>query len=242
MRNRKTKQRNVRNRKTKQPNAQKHGVFTTMAILPGEDPKEFKKLHSDLMEEWAPAGATEEDAVLSIAKGVWRKRRVQEFLAIQMLNNSANPMHPSYGEILGLVSFAALMTTEPEVAFGEYANRTLRADKINYLKQNFPRSNFESTLEWAQAVIDEINSVLIPNSVIDKQQGGHLVALSRSAATFSDDVFNQELALDQRIDAMIDRAVKRLIQIKTMKQMLGQSGVGRVDVEPRTIVEREDRT
>ena len=224
MRNRKTKQRNVRNRKTKQPNAQKHGVFTTMAILPGEDPKEFKKLHSDLMEEWAPAGATEEDAVLSIAKGVWRKRRVQEFLAIQMLNNSANPMHPSYGEILGLVSFAALMTTEPEVAFGEYANRTLRADKINYLKQNFPRSNFESTSEWAQAVID------VPNSVIDKQQGGHLVALSRSAATFSDDVFNQELALDQRIDAMIDRAVKRLIQIKTMKQMLGQSGVGRVEL------------
>jgi len=68
------------------------------------------------------------------------------------------------------------------------------------------------------------------------------VALSRSAATFSDDVFNQEIALDQRIDAMIDRAVKRLIQIKAMKQMLGQSGVGRVDVEPRTIVEREDRT
>jgi hypothetical protein len=32
----------------------------------------------------------------------------------------------------------------------------------------------------------------------------------------------QELALNERLDAMIDRAIKRLIQIKAMKQMLRQ--------------------
>ncbi len=37
-------------------------------------------------------------------------------------------------------------------------------------------------------------------------------------------------------------ATASLIQIKAMKQMLGQSEVGRVDIKPRTIVEREDRT
>ena len=224
--------------KTKQPNAQKHGVFAEMAILPGEVPEEFEELHSDLVEEWAPAGATEEDAVLTIAKGVWRKRRVQNFRAVQMLNNSANPMHPSYSEILGLRVFVALMTTEPEVAFAAYAKSSLRADKINHLKQKFPRSDFKSTSEWAQAVIDEINSVLIPNSERDRQQGADLVSVSRSAATFSDDVFNQELALDERLDAIIDRAVKRLIQTKTMKQMLGQAGAERVDIQPRAIVAR----
>jgi hypothetical protein len=227
----------MRNQKTKQPNAQKHGVFAQMAILPGEDPKEFEKLHSDLTEEWAPVGAIEEDAVLRIAKAVWRKRRVQNFLAIQMLGNSCNPMHPSYSEIRGLGAFVAFMTTEPEVAFEEYAKRTLRTDKIDYLKQKFPRSNFESASEWVQAVIDEIHSVLIPNS--PDIQGGDLVALARSAATFSDDVFNQELALDERLDAMIDRAVKRLIQIKVTTPMLAQTSTERVEVQPRAIAARK---
>jgi hypothetical protein len=34
------------------------------------------------------------------------------------------------------------------------------------------------------------------------------------------DVFKQELAVDERVDAMIDRAVKRLVQTKAIKQML----------------------
>jgi hypothetical protein len=59
--------------------AVKHGAFAKTAILPGEDPQEFEELHSALMEEWAPVGPTEEDAVLSIAKGVWRKGRAQKF-------------------------------------------------------------------------------------------------------------------------------------------------------------------
>jgi hypothetical protein len=70
----------MRNQKWKRPNAHKHGVFGATAILPGEDEREFDELHSALVEEWLPAGATEEDAVLSIAKAVWRKRRVQRFL------------------------------------------------------------------------------------------------------------------------------------------------------------------
>jgi hypothetical protein len=45
--------------------------------------------------------------------------------------------------------------------------------------------------------------------------------LFHTATNFSGDLFKQELALDERLDAMIDRAVKRLIQIKAMKQMLG---------------------
>jgi hypothetical protein len=59
-------------RKLKRPNALKHGIFSATAILPGEDPQEFEELHCSLIEEWMPHGATEDDAVLSIAKAVWR--------------------------------------------------------------------------------------------------------------------------------------------------------------------------
>ena len=228
----------MRNQKWKQPNAQKHGVFSATMIVPGENRQEFEELHSAVIQEWAPAGATEEDAVLSIAKAIWRKRRVQKFREIQLMKNALNPEHPSYDAKLGLVGFAVAMADNPEVAFAADAKRCLRADTITYLKNKFPRLRFKSTAEWAEAVINEINLVLLPQYVINVQPAADIAALCLSVASFSDDVFKQELALDERLNAIIDRAVKRLIQTKAMKQMLGQTGAGRVDVQPRTIVAR----
>ena len=61
-------------------NAFKHGAFARMAFLPWEDRQEFARLHAALNMEWMPDGPTERDAVFSIAKGMWRKRRMQYFL------------------------------------------------------------------------------------------------------------------------------------------------------------------
>ena len=61
-------------------NALKHGAFTDVVILPGEDPNELKELRAALYEEWNPEGPTEIDKVESIAMGMWRKRRFQRYL------------------------------------------------------------------------------------------------------------------------------------------------------------------
>ena len=64
---------------TKSPrplNAWKHGGYSNLGVLPGEDPKEFDDFHPSLIEEWQPSGATECDAVLSLAKCMWRKSRM----------------------------------------------------------------------------------------------------------------------------------------------------------------------
>ncbi len=225
-------------KKPKQPNAQKHGVFAAAALLPGEHLQEFEELHSALIQEWAPAGATEEDAVLTIAKAIWRKRRKQNFIEIQFLNNTLNPANPSYNEELGLEFFVTAMKAQPAVPFAAYAKNFLRAHMITYLEEKFPRSDFESNAEQAQAVINEIKLVLLP-ATGNLQPIADYVALSVSAATMSDDLFKQEIALDERLDAILDRAVKRLIQIKAMKQMLGQAGAERVDVQPRKIIARK---
>jgi hypothetical protein len=50
---------------------------------------------------------------------------------------------------------------------------------------------------------------------------GFTPMVGRDAAFFTPEVIKHELTLDERIDAMIDRAVKRLVQAKAMKQMLG---------------------
>ena len=217
----------MRNNQRKQPNAYKHGVFSRPAIVPGEDGKEFDTLYSDLVEEWKPSGATEEEAVFSIAKAMWRKRRAQNFIEIQLVRNSNDPSHASYDENLGLTAFSAFLRVKPEVAFKDYAARCLRADKIDYLKRKFPRSNFNSTQEWVKALTDEIE-LMVPSETDDADHSmGKIGALFLSAATFTDEFFENELRLDERLDIMIDRAVKRLVQTKAMKQMLGQTDAER---------------
>jgi hypothetical protein len=49
------------------------------------------------------------------------------------------------------------------------------------------------------------------------------LGLMHAAATFSGDLFERAIAIDERLNAMIDCATKRLIQIKAMKQMLGHA-------------------
>jgi hypothetical protein len=94
-----------------------------------------------------------------------------------------------------------------------------------FLRQKFPRGGFESTPEWAQAVVSEIETVLLLERVPPHDPtGARLATLLLSAATFTDEFDNQQLKLIERLETMIDRAVKRLIQIKMMKQMLGQTG------------------
>ena len=45
--------------------------------------------------------------------------------------------------------------------------------------------------------------------------------------------FYAGIGAERALDAMIDRAIKRLIQIKAMKQMLRQASPERVDDQPR---------
>ena len=69
-------------------NALKHGAFSTFLILPWESASQFAELHLDLIDEWKPVGRTEQDAVISIAKGIWRKRRMQAFLKDELETHS----------------------------------------------------------------------------------------------------------------------------------------------------------
>jgi hypothetical protein len=59
--------------------ARKHGAYSESILLPGEDPAAFKRLHSDLIAEFAPIGALEDDIVLTIAQHVWRKQNLATY-------------------------------------------------------------------------------------------------------------------------------------------------------------------
>jgi hypothetical protein len=69
----------------------------------------------------------------------------------------------------------------------------------------------------------------------------NLASLWLASETFGGNVFKDELSLDERLDAMIDRAVKRLIQMKVVKQMLPQTNLDRADDLPSNSVVKKLR-
>jgi hypothetical protein len=210
----------LRKSKWKHPNAQKHAVFSKFHIIGGEDPRQFEKLVDELAEEWQPEGKTEHDALLDIAKGIWLKRRFQLFLMVKATRNAANPDHPSYDERCGLAAFLAYAKNSPEDAFS-HGSHYLRKEQLESLMKGYPKTNFKSETEWFAAIEKAITSTLFPIYDAVYSDSETYYALMSSAATFSDDLFDRAIALDERLNAMIDRAIKRLTHIKAMKQMLG---------------------
>jgi hypothetical protein len=89
--------------------------------------------------------------------------------------------------------------------------------------KGYPKTNFKSETEWFAAIENAITSTLFPIYDAVYSDSETYYALMNSAATFSDDLFDRAIALDERLNAMIDRATKRLIQIKAMKQVLGHT-------------------
>lgn len=65
------------------PPALKHGGYSGLAVLPGEDKAAFEKLHRDLIAELNPKGPLEEDIVVTLARYVWRKQNLKTYRLAQ---------------------------------------------------------------------------------------------------------------------------------------------------------------
>jgi hypothetical protein len=61
------------------PPALKHGAYSNLAVLPGEDPAAFKKLRESVIAEFNPGGPVEEDVVETIVRLMWRKQNLQTY-------------------------------------------------------------------------------------------------------------------------------------------------------------------
>jgi len=223
----------VGRRRPKRSNAQTHGAFAEPLILPGEDPREFEVIHAALIEEWFPSGLSEQRLVFGMADAEWRKLRSRRFAEARAIANSLDPKHPAFDKARGLITFGYFMCREPETAFAQHASAYLRPDKIRHLNEKLPRQNFASAADWAEAVVDEIQSGLQAGTpgfaVLDRDRLDPATEAFRSEIMkmhsfvttihmreFLDDDLDQQ----ERLDARIARLRKELVEIKTTKQVL----------------------
>jgi hypothetical protein len=74
------------------PPALKHGVYSSMTLLPNEDPATFDELHNSLIADYAPSGGHEESLIKDLARLVWRKQNLLTYrLAEQATSKHAMP-------------------------------------------------------------------------------------------------------------------------------------------------------
>jgi hypothetical protein len=123
------------------------------------------------------------------------------------------------------------MRHDPEATFEDRANNLLRPDKVDHLKQKFPRSNYQSTSEWAEAVIREVQSFLPtaePNfdalglrielrvAVEEMRQGARDSQLFLSVIHASEFI-EHDLNLRERLDGRIAKWLRyRVIHVKVV--------------------------
>ena len=121
------------------PGALRHGGFSKIAILPGEDPDEFEQLHCGLIEEWRPNGPTEDDAVLTMAAAIWRKARLQKFRRALLYQEQFHPTCPTYDRALALHRFCSVIRAYP--ADFELALKSCQQSRRTSYEQNFRKNN-----------------------------------------------------------------------------------------------------
>jgi hypothetical protein len=66
----------MQNRVNRNHPALKHGAYAATAVLPGERPADFEKLHRHLIAEYAPSGVHEEHIVMNMARLIWRQQNL----------------------------------------------------------------------------------------------------------------------------------------------------------------------
>jgi hypothetical protein len=100
------------------PSALKHGAFSEILILPGEDPQEFEKLKNALFAEYKPSGISEERVMMAIARAFWQERRLVLFQQVQHARARKSPGDGGYGIGQAIHEFMVKqgMIDEPYVA------------------------------------------------------------------------------------------------------------------------------
>jgi len=243
----------VSDKRFRPPSAYKHGGFSRTVLFPWEDEDEFDALHRSLQEEWEPSGALEEDAVYTILTCIWRKRRIRDkrnldtIAALQhkdlnVLSKTPLPFFdteleknmyslsnmpksdgsPRYADkVSHLIGFSSSLYGKLDGRFLELSISMLDGELKAHLMREVPKEKYPTTPEWVQAVKREVDEVLLPRARAELESPDHLAG--KAAEFITADRILEDLALEERLDAMVDRAMRRLAQMKFMKQVSASS-------------------
>jgi hypothetical protein len=185
-------------------------IFDT-TMIPAENHRDFENRLRDLYEEFFPAGPTEEDLVERLAVLRWERDRVYRYEQMKMEKRQA--------ELNSLVEFAnfdrKLRSLVPEFQKA----RTVK--EVEGLLSELEDAGIQIGKQWPLEKCD------------DPEKWGRIIAEGLTLPPYHEEFHGRDVFFKlveefpiierlerlERIDVMIDRTIKRLLQLKTMKQM-----------------------
>ena len=213
-------------------NAITHGAYSEDLILPGESVREFKLLHRGLIEEWKPTGALEEDTVLTIAQCIWLKRRVDRFYYDEASWAQEHPKEEDLEDAFRRAKMLEKVHTVNDVT--EIVDQLPELYKT-YLEQAVPRSNFKDENDWIQFMKTRVLDFLVQHKLVIIAQIDSRKFRAVKAGEVRE-LTAKKIALDERLDARIDKAIKRLAQLKAFKQIVKEQASQTRSINQRSIV------
>jgi hypothetical protein len=169
--------------------ALKHGGYSVNTILPGEDAAAYEKLHRDLVAELSPKGVLEEDIVAEMAHLMWRKQN------------------------LAILGRAERARERREAIRSQRAKDTLA-------EKNAAKSRLSERLRYSLELNPaERETAAQAADELARTELGEDYELAKIAEIATVDRLLRDLAVQDRLDAMIDKCLKRLLFVRGLKSL-----------------------
>ncbi len=219
--------------------ALKHGGYSGMSLLPGEDPAEFEKLRKDLVAEYAPTGRHEHEIVETIARLIWRKQSLssyglaewarKRYSAIKLEQEKAGNIraHETSNKTRKhrekLHNALDQYLTEKE-AKGEPPSD----DEMEQIKAQYADPDIAAQEEYDELWLkvmqhskfrERTAQQQADQEKIQQEMGDTAFELARMSQVGTTGYLMHELSLIDRMDAMIDRCLKRLLLVRGIKSI-----------------------
>jgi len=213
-------------RKQSNKNALVHGVYSSDIVLPWEKAEDFNELLKGIRLDFLPNGTTEDDVVFEIAVLHWKKRRFNRALQLAFLQSTLAAEIEKSGKrsVTGIHRFLKMRRLEE----GQFPAAVVNLSEAMTDLASFAKSKKKPSMGKLGAnlrsVISEIE-VMRPHieaeaksEAEEKPQAEEKV----SDSAYSLNTIGQANEMEERLDALIEKKIKRLIIIREFQRQYGQ--------------------
>ena len=184
----------------------KHGAYSATDILPGESRAKFKKLHRALIVKYLPKGPLEQHIVAELARLVWRRENLATF------------------RIATIARQPFIRKESPPQPF----------DSLRFDSPPKPRPMaYEVARDIEEIQAEECAAAIEAQGDRARSELGDLYGLVVSGNVATISYLSRELGLQERLDDMIDRCVKRLLHAKGLGSISASAPEPRLPAPPK---------
>ena len=213
-------------KRAKKRNALKHGVYSRDIMLPGESFRGYDALAAELDEEWAPEGPTERSLVERLVGLYWRKQRLDRYERLK-LKQRVDQIR-DYNEVSrdrqNLKNWGMKLGQAESIEAVEEILSQLSPYYVELITEAVPREA-QDAAAWGPAIGAYFS---------DFELNDQLEGPAQFIAIVNPDLIENDMARSDRVYEAIDRTIKRLMQVKTAKQIFPKMR-RKADADPKLI-------